>query len=259
MRLYLTCIFILCMLLVTGCDTEPAAPVPRTLAEQVAAWKPRIIVEEQIGDSSPSWYLQTITPGDTICLGVARFRIDSLSVPDSAVWTLGQRVFTTTRFATTDIPKGTHTIRVLVRKRFFSEVEGKDTTVERTLERTFVSLDEGSSLAIGKWVPVNPSEKRIDTLRVLYKELSPDISPGGRGGKIVIGATRGCNTWNGYDDDVELRRYAMNFERRYYPGPGCSDLIGELVLSASSRGVYRYVNNFHNRSVIDSIQVRRVP
>jgi hypothetical protein len=240
-----------------GCGTEPAGPP--TLKQQVEAWNPRIIVEEQIGDSSPSWNLQTITPGDTICSGVARFSIDEASVPDSAVWTLGQRVFTTTRFATTDIPAGRQAIRAVLRKRFTSEQEGKDTTVERTVERTFVSLDEGSSLAIGKWVPVNPSEKRIDTLRVLYKELVPDVSPGSGRGKIVVGATRGCNTWNGYDEDVVLRRYAMNFERRYYPGPGCSDLIGELVLSASSRGLYRYVNNYRNRSVIDSIQVRRVP
>jgi hypothetical protein len=146
-----------------------------------------------------------------------------------------------------------------VRKRFFSEVEGKDTTVERTVERTFVSLDEGSSLAIGNWVPVNPSEKRIDTLRVLYRDPLPDVSPESDRSKIVIGATRGCNTWNNYNMQIVLRRYAMNFERRYNPGRGCSDLIGELVLSASSRGLYRYVNDYNNRSVIDSIQVRRVP
>lgn len=244
--------------IVSGCGTEPSAPEPpRTIKEQVAAWNPRIIVEEQIGGPSPSWNLQTITPGDTICTGVARFRFDSLSMPDSAVWTLGQRVFTTTRFATTNIPKGTQTIRALVRKRFYSELEGKDTTVERTIERTFVSLDGGSSLTIGKWVPVNPSDKRIDTLRVLYQQIVPGVGRCDGPRNFVLGASRGCDTSSAFRMVMILRRYAVNFERQG-DWRRCAFLIGELTLTSSTRGLYRFRNDFPKGPTLDSVYVRRV-
>ena len=244
-------------LLLFGCGTEPSAPAPpRTIKEQIAAWNPRIIVEEQIGGVSPSWNLQTITPGDTICAGVARFSIDSLSKPDSVVWTLGQRVFTTTRFATTNIPRGTQTIRALIRKRFYSEVEGRDTTIERNIERTFVSLDESYSLTIGKWVPVNSSDQRIDTLRVLYQEIIPGLGEGLR--NYVLGTSRGCDSASTFTSMVMiLRRYAVNFERKG-DGRRCGFLIGELTLTSPTRGLYRYRNDFPTRPTLDSILVRRV-
>lgn len=241
----------------SGCGTEPSAPAPpRTIKEQIAAWNPRIIVEEQIGGVRSLWNLQTITPGDTICTDVARFSIDSLSKPDSVVWTLGQRVFTTTRFATTNIPRGTQTIRALIRKRFYSEAEGRDTTIERNIERTFVSLDESYSLTIGKWVPVNSSDQRIDTLRVLYQEIIPGLGSGL--GNYVLGASRGCDSASTSTSMIMiLRRYAVNFERDDN-FPRCPDLIGELTLTSSTRGLYRYLNDFPTRPTLDSILVRRV-
>lgn len=245
------------LLALTSCHDDPVAPRPPqpTIAEQIAAWNPRIIVEEPLGwDYSLEIY--TITLGDTICLGAASFRIDSANNPDSVKWALGAGEYTTKRFAVTDIPVGLHTVQALVRKRFSSASEKKDTVVERFLERSFVSLDESHSLAIGEWVPVNPNDDRIDTLRVIYKGIIPGI-PDSLLRNFVLGATRGCDTarWNTRSMPLALRRYAINFERR--PSGGvCSQVFGELVLSSPSQGLYRYRTQSPTR--IDSVPVRRI-
>ncbi|MFN6112755.1 MAG: hypothetical protein ACK47W_03290, partial [Bacteroidota bacterium] len=189
-------------LVLMSCQDEPVAPAPPppapppTIEEQIAAWNPRIVVEEPAYGFNPSDDIATTTPGDTIVNvdGVARFRIDSANVPDSVVWRLGAGVYTTKRFTVSDIPIGLHEVQATVRKRFSSARENRDTVVERVLERTFVCLlDEGNSFAIGKWVPVDPTETRIDTLWVIYQGIIPGTVHG-RPMNFVLGATRGCDT-----------------------------------------------------------------
>ena len=257
MSLYHRLALVLIVCTLGACDdcpvTPPTTPTPPTIAEQIAAWNPRIVVDEPLGWSY-SLELYTITPGDTICLGAARFRIDSANIPDSVVWTLGAGTYATKRFAVTDIPVGLHTVQALLRKRFSSASEKKDTVVEMFLERTFVSLDESHSLAIGKWVPVDPNEDRIDTLRVLYQEIIPGFGYPIRQNH-VLGATRGCDTtFPRLTMGMTLRRYAVNFERVAIT-LGCQDLFGEIVLASSERGVYRFRTQSPTR--IDTIHVRR--
>lgn len=203
---------------------------------------------------NPSLEIHTVTLGDTICYGTARFRIDSANVPDSVVWTLGAGTYSTKRFTVSDIPMGSHAIQAKLRKRFRSERESRDTVVERNLERTFVCSDYSASLAIGKWVPVDPSETRIDTLNVLYQVILPET---GNDWPInfVLGATRGCNV---VYEDAEMymvfRRYAVNFERTGSGGP-CQQLFGELALTGANTGQYLYRHRSPTR--IDSVFVRR--
>lgn len=241
-----------------ACDTEPVAPPPPpppppTIEEQIAAWNPRIVVEEPVGGSNPSLELATTTPGDT-CTGRAQFRIDSANVPDSVVWSLGAGIYTTKRFSVSDIPMGLHVVQATVRKRFISPTQNRDTVVERSLERTFVCLDYSASLTIGKWVPVDPTETRIDTLRVIYQEIVPgslDRWPM----NYVLGATRGCDSARLRGTMyLVMRRYAVNFERRAKGGK-CQALWGELALEDRLRGTYRY---FERLDQVNEIRVRRV-
>ncbi|MBU3679641.1 MAG: hypothetical protein FGM32_08550 [Candidatus Kapabacteria bacterium] len=241
-----------------ACDTEPVAPPPAppppapTIEEQIAAWNPRIVVEEPSGFNA-SLLIITATPGDTICLGTARFRIDSANVPDSVVWSLGAGIYTTKRFSVSDIPMGLHEVQATVRKRFISATQNRDTVVERSLERTFVRLDQSASLTTGKWVPVDPTETRVDTLRVIYQDVIPGIGHQ-RPRNWVLGATRGCDT-AGYNDRMPMafRRYAVNFERGSVGGK-CQDLYGELALRDRNYGLYQFRNHEFR---IDSIYVRR--
>jgi hypothetical protein len=242
-----------------ACDTEPVAPPPPpppppTIEEQIAAWKPRIVVEEPMAGFNPSLEIATTTPGDTICYGTAQFRIDSANVPDSVVWSLGAGIYTTKRFSVSDIPDGLHIVQATVRKRFISPTQNRDTVVERSLERTFVCLDYSASLTIGKWVPVDPTETRIDTLRVIYQEIVPgslDRWPM----NYVLGATRGCDSARLRGTMyLVMRRYAVNFERRAKGGK-CQALWGELALEDRLRGTYRY---FERLDQVNEIRVRRV-
>lgn len=231
--------------------SPPPPPPPITIEEQIAAWNPRIVVEEPVGGSNPSWEIATTTPGDTICAGRVRFRIDSVNVPDSIVWALGAGTYSTLRTTITKIPQGTQTIQAFLRKRFRSEKEKRDTVVERYLERTFVSLDQSYSLTIGKWVPVDPTETRIDTLRVLYQEFIPGTRDSLRWNH-VLGATKGCDTAHFQYPDMYmvLRRYAVNFERQ-----ACQQLFGELALTDANNGVYQFTPS--PTLGIMSINVRR--
>lgn len=252
----------LSLLALVACQDEPVAPAPPppapppTIEEQIAAWNPRIVVEEPAYGFNPSDDIATTTPGDTIVNvdGVARFRIDSANVPDSVVWRLGAGVYTTKRFTVSDIPIGLHEVQATVRKRFSSARENRDTVVERTLERTFVCLlDEGNSFAIGKWVPVDPTETRIDTLWVIYQGIIPGTVHG-RPMNFVLGATRGCDTAaRASKMYMGFRRYAVNFERDPTGGP-CQQLFGELALRNRDYGLYQFKDH-HFR--IDSIYVRR--
>jgi hypothetical protein len=249
-------------LVLMSCQDEPVAPAPPppapppTIEEQIAAWNPRIVVEEPAYGFNPSDDIATTTPGDTIVNvdGVARFRIDSANVPDSVVWRLGAGVYTTKRFTVSDIPIGLHEVQATVRKRFSSARENRDTVVERVLERTFVCLlDEGNSFAIGKWVPVDPTETRIDTLWVIYQGIIPGTVHG-RPMNFVLGATRGCDTAaRASKMYMGFRRYAVNFERDPTGGP-CQQLFGELALRNRDYGLYQFKDH-HFR--IDSIYVRR--
>lgn len=250
----------LSLLALVACQDEPVAPAPPppapppTIEEQIAAWNPRIVVEEPIGGFNPSLEIHTVTAGDTICHSRARFRIDSANVPDSVVWRLGSGVYTTMRFTVSHIPMGLHEVQATVRKRFSSARENRDTVVERVLERTFVCLlDEGNSFAIGKWVPVDPTETRIDTLWVIYQGIIPGTVHG-RPMNFVLGATRGCDTAaRASKMYMGFRRYAVNFERDPTGGP-CQQLFGELALRNRDYGLYQFKDH-HFR--IDSIYVRR--
>ena len=113
-------------------------------------------------------------------------------------------------------------------------------------------LSEGLT---GTHLPMDPTETRIDTLRVLYQVVLPET---GNDWPInfVLGATRGCNVV--YEDAemyMAFRRYAVNFERRPSGGP-CQQLFGELALTDANRGLYRYEHL--SLTQIDSIYVRRV-
>ena len=252
----------LSLLALVACQDEPVAPAPPppapppTIEEQIAAWNPRIVVEEPAYGFNPSGDIATTTPGDTIVNvdGVARFRIDSANVPDSVVWRLGAGVYTTMRFTVSHIPMGLHEVQATVRKRFSSARENRDTVVERVLERTFVCLlDEGNSFAIGKWVPVDPTETRIDTLWVIYQGIIPGTVHG-RPMNFVLGATRGCDTAaRASKMYMGFRRYAVNFERDPTGGP-CQQLFGELALRNRDYGLYQFKDH-HFR--VDSIYVRR--
>jgi len=251
---------LLCGFFLVSCQDDPVAPPPPpppppTIAEQIAAWNPRIIVEEPIIGFNPSDDIYTVTPGDTITNRAARFRIDSINVPDSVFWTLGAGTYTTKRFSVTDIPLGLHTVQAVLHKRFRSEREGKDTTVARAMERTFVALDNSHSLAIGKWVPVDPKEDRIDTLRVLYNEIIPGTRDGVRR-NFVLGVSRGCDTthFNVKTMYMSLRRYAVNFERSP-TALNCQQVFGELACNDASNGVYRVRSGGLGR--LDTILVRR--
>ena len=244
--------------MLVACETQPTAPPPPpppTIEEQIAAWNPRIVVEEPVGGANPSLEIATTTPGDTICGGFASFRIDSANVPDSIVWSLGAGIYTTKRFSVWSIPQGTHVIQAKLFKRFRSVSPRRDTVVGRSLQQTFVSADESFSLAIGKWVPVDPAETRIDTLRVLYQERIPgSANPGPQ--NYVLGATRGCDSasrWSMNPMPLDLRRYAMNF-KRWSLGGDCQTMFGELALTDSNRGLYR----FRRLTTTSSIHVRRV-
>ena len=249
---------LLCGFFLVSCQDDPVAPPPPpppTIAEQIAAWNPRIIVEEPLLGFNPSDDIYTVTPGDTVCMAMARFRIDSINVPDSVFWTLGARTYTTRRFSVTDIPLGLHTVQAVLHKRFRSAREGKDTTVVRAMERTFVALDNSHSLAIGKWVPVDPKEDRIDTLRVLYQEIIPGTRDGVRR-NFVLGVSRGCDTthFNVKTMYMSLRRYAVNFERSP-TALNCQQVFGELACNDASNGVYRVRSGGLGR--LDTILVRR--
>jgi hypothetical protein len=244
--------------MLVACETQPTAPPPPpppTIEEQIAAWNPRIVVEEPMAGFNPSLEIHTVTPGDTICYGTARFRIDSANVPDSIVWSLGAGIYTTKRFMVTDIPQGIHVIEAKLFRRFRSVSPRRDTVVERSLERSFVCLDYSASLTIGKWVPVDPTETRIDTLQVLYQVVLPETKNDWPI-NFVLGATRGCNV---VYEDAEMymvfRRYAVNFERSSSGGP-CQQLFGELALSDRNNGLYRYEHRIPFK--IDSVYVRRV-
>jgi hypothetical protein len=125
--------------------------------------------------------------------------------------------------------------------------------VERSLERTFVCLDESASLTIGKWVPVDPTETRIDTLRVIYQEIVPgslDRLPK----NYVLGATRGCDSARRRSGMyLVMRRYAVNFERSAVGGK-CQWLIGELALRNRNYGLYQF---YGVGAHLSSIYVRR--
>jgi hypothetical protein len=251
-------LFLLSLLSLMSCQDDPVAPTPPpppppTIEEQIAAWNPRIVVEEPMAGFNPSLEIATTTPGDTICYGTAQFRIDSANVPDSVVWSLGAGIYTTKRFSVSDIPMGLHVVQATVRKRFISATQNRDTVVERSLERTFVCLDYSVSLTIGKWVPVDPTETRIDTLRVIYQDVIPGTGHQ-RPMNFVLGATRGCNTAK-YDDRMYMvfRRYAVNFERGATGGP-CQTLFGELALQDRNYGLYQFDNHEFR---IDSVYVRR--
>ena len=244
--------------MLVACETQPTAPPPPpppTIEEQIAAWNPRIVVEEPMAGFNPSLEIHTVTPGDTICYGTARFRIDSANVPDSIVWSLGAGIYTTKRFMVTDIPQGIHVIEAKLFRRFRSVSPRRDTVVERALERTFVCLDYSASLTIGKWVPVDPTETRIDTLQVLYQERIPgSANPGPQ--NYVLGATRGCDSasrWSMNPMYLVMRRYAVNFERSSLGGD-CQEMFGELALTDSNHGLYR----FRRLTTTSSIRVRRV-
>jgi hypothetical protein len=208
-------------------------------------------VEEPVMGFNPSLEIATTTLGDTICVGTARIRIDSAIVPDSIMWSLGAGIYTTTRFTVSDIPQGTHAVQAKMFKRFRSVSPIRDTVVERFLERTFVSLDQSYSLTIGKWVPVDPTETRIDTLRVLYQEFIPGTRDSLRWNH-VLGATKGCDTAHFQYPDMYmvLRRYAVNFERQ-----ACQQLFGELALTDANNGVYQFTPS--PTLGIMSINVRR--
>lgn len=246
----------LSLLALVACQDEPVAPAPPpTIEEQIAAWNPRIIVEEPAGASNPSLDLATTTPGDTICTGRARFRIDSANVPDSIRWSLGAGIYRGKSFMVTAIPRGAHVIQARLFKRFRSVSPGRDTVVERSLERTFVSIDYSFSLAIGKWVPVDPTETRIDTLRVLYQEQIPGSRNTGPQ-DYVLGATRGCDTaWFSHSMYLLMRRYAVNFERKSLGGE-CQAIYGELALTDSNHGLYQFTGSI--TLGVMSIRVRRV-
>ena len=243
---------------ISACDKEPTAPPappPPTIEEQIAAWNPRIVVEEPMTGFNPSKEINTTTPGDTICYGTARFRIDSANVPDSIRWSLGAGIYTAQSFMVTRIPRGTHPVQAKLFKRFRSESPRRDTVVERDLERTFVCGDYSFSLAIGNWVPVDPAETRIDTLRVLYNERIPGSRNTGPQ-DYVLGATRGCDTaWFSHDMYLVMRRYAVNFERSSLGGE-CQSMYGELALSDSNHGLYQFARSAALE--VTSIRVRRV-
>lgn len=249
----------LSLLSLVACQDESVAPAPPppapypTIEEQIAAWNPRIVVEEPMGGFNPSLEIHTVTAGDTICCSRARFRIDSANVPDSVVWRLGAGVYTTPRFTVSGIPIGMHEVQATVRKRFRSETQKRDTVVERSLKRTFVCLDDSVSLAIGKWVPIDPTETRIDTLWVIHQGNIPGTDQG-RTMSFVLGATRGCDS-AAYNDSMYMvfRRYAVNFERRPTSRP-CQQLSGELALRNRDYGLYQFRDHAFR---IDSIYVRR--
>lgn len=247
------------ILLLVSCKDDPVTPAPApppTFAEQVAAWNPRIIVEEPIVSYNPSLEIYTVTPCDTITDGSVSFRIDSTNVPDSVKWSLGEGSYTTLHTTITHVPIGVHEIEAVLRKRFVSIRENIDTLVERTVQRTFVSLDNSHSLAIGKWVPVDPSEQRIDTLRVIYMGVIPGTQDSILR-NFVLGVTKGCDTTYFRDTDMymSLRRFAVNFERGSTT-LDCQQVFGELALSSSNVGIYRVSRD--PSSNIQSIAVRRV-
>lgn len=244
-------------LILVSCKDDPVIPAPvppPTFAEQVAAWNPRIIVEEPIVGFNPSLEIYTVTPGDTITNRSVRFRIDSANVPDSVVWFLGEGKYQTLRTTITQVPVGVHEVKAVLHKRFVSIRESIDTVVERTVQRTFVSLDDSYSLAIGKWVPIDPSEQRIDTLRVIYMGVIPGTQDSILR-NFVLGATKGCDTtFKANVMYMSLRRYAVNFER-ISGSQGCQDAYGELTLTSEHSGTYRYRHESPSR--IDTVFVRK--
>ncbi|HCN06090.1 MAG TPA: hypothetical protein DIS79_10765 [Bacteroidetes bacterium] len=251
----LTCL----ALILVSCKDDPVTPPPPsplpTFAEQVTAWNPRIIVVEPARPSNISRRFFRDTPGDTICRQIVRFQIDSENVADSIIWSIGKTTSTELSATFRDVPFGTNEVHAVVRKRFISNRENIDTVVERRLQRTFVSLDESHSLAIGKWVPIDPSEHFIDTLRVIYMGVIPGTQDSILR-NFVLGATKGCDTtYLRKEMNMSLRRYAVNFER-LATTLDCQDVVGELALFNRDEGEYRFI--FSGSGGVQSIFVRRV-
>ena len=252
--------FVQCVLFVfvVSCTKGPVDSgyeVPPTFAQQVEAWKPTIVFEEPLVGNIPSGTLYTLSRGDTVTSGIVRFRIDTINAPDSARWSFRGQTYTLLRMAVTDIPEGTHELQGVISKRFRSAREYIDSFAQKTVRRSVVSVNYGESFAIGNWVAVDPTDIRIDTLKVLYQDVVPGLPDTVRR-TYVISATRGCDHADPSAPDmaVSLRRYAVNF-RRESRGGGCPLLHGELILTTRNEGLYRFRQNNLNR--IDSVHVRR--
>jgi len=245
-------------LILVSCKEDPVTPPPApppTFAEQVAAWNPSIIVVEPARPSNFSRRFFRDTPGDTVCRQMVRFQIDNENVADSIIWSIGQTSSKELSATFEDIPLGTIEVQAVVRKRFISYRENIDTVVERRLQRTFVSLDESHSLAIGKWVPVDPSEHFIDTLHVNYMSIAPG-TPDSIPRNYVLGAIKGCIGAIPYRSSlyIFLRRYAVNFEGSF-SGVSCPQIVGELTLYNRDEGEYRFIAS--SSGEVQSIVVRR--